>query len=128
MHLITLTTQGPCCTDECSLKSGDQCREDNGCRDVSFCDGLAPACPLSALKPNKTVCNKEFVCYKGVSSGKRYSVIKTTQNSAIKKAKVSQYLQAPVGHDANFIRICKRVWEEGWGTGRGNCAHFCRRN
>ena len=68
LYTRDLTTQGPCCTDECSLKSGDQCREDNGCRDVSFCDGLAPACPLSALKPNKTVCNKEFVCYKGVST------------------------------------------------------------
>ena len=59
--------QGPCCTEECSLKVGDKCRDDNGCRDVSFCDGAAPACPMSALKPNKTVCNQEFVCYKGVS-------------------------------------------------------------
>ena len=30
---------------------------------------------------------------------------------------MSQYLQTPVGHDANFIRICKRVWEEAGGDG-----------
>ena len=90
---LHLNVQGPCCTDECSLKSGDQCREDNGCRDVSFCDGLAPACPLSALKPNKTVCNKEFVCYKGVSIDTTVFGKVTPRNRACtctKKAKVSR--------------------------------------
>ena len=39
------------------------------CREESFCDGTAPTCPLSQVKPNKTVCNKEFVCYKGECTG-----------------------------------------------------------
>jgi hypothetical protein len=28
---------------------------------------IGPHCPTSELKPNKTVCHEEFVCYKGVS-------------------------------------------------------------
>lgn len=59
--------KGPCCTNECSLKIGDLCRNDNGCRDASYCNGLTPTCPASINKPNKTVCNEEFVCYMGVS-------------------------------------------------------------
>lgn len=35
-------SQGPCCTIECALKLGDKCRDDNGCRDPSYCDGKAP--------------------------------------------------------------------------------------
>lgn len=61
-------SQGPCCTAECSLKYGDKCRDDNGCRDPSYCDGRMPHCPPSVNKPNKTICNKEFVCFMGVSS------------------------------------------------------------
>ena len=64
---ICSPTQGPCCDPGCSFKSGDKCRDNNGCRDESFCDGTAAQCPMSVLKPNKTVCNKEFVCYKGVN-------------------------------------------------------------
>lgn len=60
-------SQGPCCTTECTLKFGDKCRDDNGCRDPSFCNGGMPQCPPSVFKPNKTICNKEFVCYMGVS-------------------------------------------------------------
>ena len=60
-------SQGPCCTMECALKFGDKCRDDNGCRDPSFCDGQMPQCPPSVNKANKTICNKEFVCYMGVS-------------------------------------------------------------
>lgn len=60
--------QGPCCTNKCSLKIGDLCRNDNGCRDASYCNGLTPSCPASINKPNKTVCNEEFVCYMGVST------------------------------------------------------------
>ena len=48
---------------------GDKCRDYNGCRDESHCDGTAPACPVSDMKPNKTVCNEEFVCYKGECTG-----------------------------------------------------------
>ena len=60
--------QGPCCSNDCSFKTGElKCRDNNGCRAESFCDGKSPECPMSELKPNKTVCNKEFVCYKGVS-------------------------------------------------------------
>ncbi len=44
-----------------------RCREDNGCRDDSYCNGSGTACPPSILKPNKTVCNEEFVCFQGVS-------------------------------------------------------------
>ena len=58
--------QGPCCTDHCTLKRGDKCRDDNGCRDSAFCNGRTPHCPASVNKPNKTICNEEFVCYKGV--------------------------------------------------------------
>lgn len=60
--------QGPCCTPECKLKFGDKCRDDNGCRDSSYCDGRGPHCPPSINKPNKTVCNDEFVCFMGVSN------------------------------------------------------------
>lgn len=57
-------TQGPCCTAGCEFAVGSKCRDDNGCRDESFCDGFTAACPASDLKPNKTVCNEEYVCYK----------------------------------------------------------------
>jgi len=62
-------TQGPCCDQSCRLKLGDKCRDDNGCRDASFCGGRAPSCPSSTNKPNKTICNDEFVCYKGECTG-----------------------------------------------------------
>nr|XP_036223994.1 disintegrin and metalloproteinase domain-containing protein 10 isoform X2 [Bactrocera oleae] len=62
-------SQGPCCTGDCKLKFGDKCRDDNGCRDPSFCNGLGPECPPSVNKPNKTICNKEFVCYMGECTG-----------------------------------------------------------
>ncbi|XP_063218110.1 disintegrin and metalloproteinase domain-containing protein 10 [Bacillus rossius redtenbacheri] len=62
-------SQGPCCTAECQLRFGDKCRDDNGCRDASFCDGRGPQCPPSVNKPNKTVCNQEFVCFMGECTG-----------------------------------------------------------
>ncbi|XP_058056095.1 uncharacterized protein LOC131207497 [Anopheles bellator] len=62
-------SQGPCCTLECTLKYGDKCRDDNGCRDPAFCDGTMPVCPPSINKPNKTICNKEYVCYMGECTG-----------------------------------------------------------
>ena len=62
-------SQGPCCTNTCQFKLGDKCLDDNGCREESFCDGTTPSCPLSEVKPNKTVCNEEFVCYKGECTG-----------------------------------------------------------
>jgi len=62
-------SQGPCCTNTCSFKLGEKCLDDNGCREESFCDGTSPNCPLSEVRPNKTVCNKEFVCYKGECTG-----------------------------------------------------------
>jgi hypothetical protein len=48
------------------VKFGDKCRDDNGCRDASFCNGRGPQCPPSVNKPNKTICNKEFACFMGV--------------------------------------------------------------
>ncbi|CAG0886588.1 unnamed protein product [Cyprideis torosa] len=60
-------SQGPCCTDDCGLKRGDKCRSDNGCRNSAYCNGRMPQCPPSVNKPNKTICNEEFVCYKGRS-------------------------------------------------------------
>ncbi|XP_076241864.1 disintegrin and metalloproteinase domain-containing protein 10 [Calliopsis andreniformis] len=62
-------SQGPCCTAECTLRFGDKCRDDNGCRDASFCDGRSPYCPPSVNKPNKTICNREFVCFMGECTG-----------------------------------------------------------
>ncbi|KAK4292187.1 hypothetical protein Pmani_035029 [Petrolisthes manimaculis] len=62
-------SQGPCCTHDCQMKRGAKCRDDNGCRDSSYCDGRGPQCPPSTNKPNKTICNEEFVCYKGECSG-----------------------------------------------------------
>lgn len=62
-------SQGPCCTSTCALTVGDKCRDDNGCRDPSYCDGLVPICPPSVNKPNKTICNVEFVCYMGECTG-----------------------------------------------------------
>ncbi|XP_066598777.1 disintegrin and metalloproteinase domain-containing protein 10 isoform X2 [Prorops nasuta] len=62
-------SQGPCCTAECKLRFGDKCREDNGCRDSSFCDGRSPYCPQSINKPNKTICNRELVCFMGECTG-----------------------------------------------------------
>ncbi|XP_031842492.1 disintegrin and metalloproteinase domain-containing protein 10 isoform X2 [Nomia melanderi] len=62
-------SQGPCCTAECILRFGDKCRDDNGCRDASFCDGRTPYCPPSINKPNKTICNREFVCFMGECTG-----------------------------------------------------------
>ena len=38
------------------------------CREQSFCDGRGVLCPQSIMKPNKTVCNEEFVCFQGVSA------------------------------------------------------------
>ncbi|KAJ8983191.1 hypothetical protein NQ317_016410, partial [Molorchus minor] len=63
------TQQGPCCTSDCQVKFGDKCRDDNGCRDESFCNGGDPQCPPSINKPNKTICNKEFVCFMGECTG-----------------------------------------------------------
>ncbi|XP_011641764.1 disintegrin and metalloproteinase domain-containing protein 10 isoform X2 [Pogonomyrmex barbatus] len=62
-------SQGPCCTAECTLRFGDKCRDDNGCRDASFCDGRSPYCPPSINKPNKTICNRELVCFMGECTG-----------------------------------------------------------
>lgn len=69
-------SQGPCCTAECTLKYGDKCRDDNGCRDPSYCDGRMPHCPPSVNKPNKTICNKEFVCFMGVSGNRELNSFK----------------------------------------------------
>ncbi|XP_032597446.1 disintegrin and metalloproteinase domain-containing protein 10 isoform X2 [Drosophila grimshawi] len=68
-HARCSPSQGPCCTTDCKVKFGDKCRDDNGCRDPSFCDGRVPQCPPSVNKPNKTICNKEFVCYMGDCTG-----------------------------------------------------------
>ncbi|KAG5872426.1 hypothetical protein JTB14_038189 [Gonioctena quinquepunctata] len=62
-------SQGPCCTSDCQVKFGDKCRDDNGCRDESFCNGRDPQCPPSINKQNKTICNKEFVCFMGECTG-----------------------------------------------------------
>lgn len=64
--IVCFPFQGPCCTGECNLRFGDKCRDDNGCRDASFCDGRSPYCPPSINKPNKTICNRELVCFMGV--------------------------------------------------------------
>ncbi|XP_076258689.1 disintegrin and metalloproteinase domain-containing protein 10-like [Rhynchophorus ferrugineus] len=62
-------SQGPCCTFDCQVKFGDKCRDDNGCRDESFCNGREAQCPPSVNKPNKTICNTEFVCFMGECTG-----------------------------------------------------------
>jgi disintegrin and metalloproteinase domain-containing protein 10 len=79
-------SQGPCCTASCTLKYGDKCRDDNGCRDPSYCDGRMPQCPPSVNKPNKTICNEEFVCYMGVSIQKcNFCFFHLMQNSMTEK-------------------------------------------
>ena len=60
-------SQGPCCGRDCSYSRGQLCRDDNGCREDTFCDGQGVQCPQSNMKPNKTVCNEEFVCFQVVS-------------------------------------------------------------
>ena len=60
-------SQGPCCGRDCGFSRGTKCRDDNGCREDSYCDGGGVLCPQSIMKPNKTVCNEEFVCFQGVS-------------------------------------------------------------
>lgn len=62
-------SQGPCCDRDCSFNIGNKCRDDNGCRDQSYCNGQGTQCPPSQLKPNKTVCNEEFVCFQGECTG-----------------------------------------------------------
>ncbi|ODN05356.1 Disintegrin and metalloproteinase domain-containing protein 10 [Orchesella cincta] len=63
-------SQGPCCTANCTLKIGDKCRDDNGCRHSAFCDGYMPNCPSSVHKPNKTICHEEqSVCFMGECTG-----------------------------------------------------------
>ncbi|KYN23340.1 Disintegrin and metalloproteinase domain-containing protein 10, partial [Trachymyrmex cornetzi] len=68
-HKVCSPSQGPCCTSNCNLRFGDKCRDDNGCRDASFCDGRSPYCPPSINKPNKTICNRELVCFMGECTG-----------------------------------------------------------
>ncbi|XP_011303920.1 disintegrin and metalloproteinase domain-containing protein 10 isoform X2 [Fopius arisanus] len=68
-NAVCSPSQGPCCSPECSLRNGEKCRDNNGCRDASFCDGLTPQCPPSINKPNKTICNEEFVCFMGECTG-----------------------------------------------------------
>lgn len=53
VYKFSSTHQGPCCTHDCQMKRGAKCRDDNGCRDSSFCDGRGPQCPPSTNKPNK---------------------------------------------------------------------------
>ncbi|XP_063824522.1 uncharacterized protein LOC135074145 [Ostrinia nubilalis] len=68
-HSVCSPSQGPCCTASCTLKFGDKCRSDNGCRDAAHCDGKRAACPASRHKPNRTRCDKELVCYMGECTG-----------------------------------------------------------
>lgn len=68
-NVVCSPSQGPCCTQDCVLKLGEKCRDDNGCRSASYCDGDGPQCPSSTSKPNKTICNEEFVCYMGECTG-----------------------------------------------------------
>ncbi|XP_013164878.1 PREDICTED: uncharacterized protein LOC106115840 [Papilio xuthus] len=68
-HSVCSPSQGPCCTASCTLKFGDKCRSDNGCRDAAHCDGRRAACPASRHKPNRTRCDKELVCFMGECTG-----------------------------------------------------------
>ncbi|CAF4814165.1 unnamed protein product [Pieris macdunnoughi] len=68
-HSVCSPSQGPCCTSSCTLKFGDKCRSDNGCRDAAHCDGKRPVCPSSRHKPNRTRCDKELVCFMGECTG-----------------------------------------------------------
>ncbi|XP_052740543.1 uncharacterized protein LOC112043461 [Bicyclus anynana] len=68
-HSVCSPSQGPCCTSSCTLKFGDKCRSDNGCRDAAHCDGKRAACPASRHKPNRTRCDKELVCFMGECTG-----------------------------------------------------------
>ncbi|KAH7946411.1 hypothetical protein HPB49_024551 [Dermacentor silvarum] len=37
-NVVCSPSQGPCCTQDCVLKIGDKCRDDNGCRSASYCE------------------------------------------------------------------------------------------
>ncbi|CAL1300960.1 unnamed protein product, partial [Larinioides sclopetarius] len=69
-HAFCSPSQGPCCSEDCKLSFGKKCREDNGCRTESHCDGKSALCPPSTKKENKTVCgDKSAVCYNGECTG-----------------------------------------------------------
>ncbi|RWS16823.1 disintegrin and metalloproteinase domain-containing protein 10-like protein, partial [Dinothrombium tinctorium] len=78
-NVVCSPSQGPCCTQDCRVKVGNKCRDDNGCRTASYCkypfknetkfSFSGPQCPPSTNKPNKTICNNEFVCYMGECTG-----------------------------------------------------------
>lgn len=62
-------SQGPCCQADCTLNYGAKCRDDNGCRDPSYCNGGSAQCPPSKNKANKTICNRDLVCFMGECTG-----------------------------------------------------------
>jgi len=93
-------SQGPCCTNSCTFISGEKCLDDNGCREESFCDGTSSSCPLSQVRPNKTVCNKEFVCYKGECTG------------SICLAYGLESCQCEQGPDDSATRVCEICCKE----------------
>ncbi|XP_053204825.1 disintegrin and metalloproteinase domain-containing protein 10-like [Panonychus citri] len=68
-NVICSPSQGPCCAHDCRLTVGNKCRDDNGCRTASYCNGQGPGCPPSTFVPNKTVCNQESVCFMGECTG-----------------------------------------------------------
>jgi hypothetical protein len=113
--------QGPCCTTTCELKFGDKCRDDNGCRDASFCDGRGPQCPPSINKPNKTICNEEFVCFMGVSGGILYkfcggkwrSFITFHHKIVVREMEWMENTSNP-NKSVQYISMCVCVLGQGW--------------
>ncbi|VVC97713.1 unnamed protein product, partial [Leptidea sinapis] len=95
---------GPCCTASCTLKFGDKCRSDNGCRDAAHCDGKRAACPTSRHKPNRTRCDKELVCFMGVASTRlfgRHS--KKIKSVTIIHSSTTETVRLPDGPDQMIV-------------------------
>ncbi|XP_061539640.1 disintegrin and metalloproteinase domain-containing protein 10 isoform X1 [Phycodurus eques] len=65
---ICSPSQGLCCSQDCSLKSGGQtCDEETDCQKESICSGLSPLCPDPSPKANLTICSQGTrVCLNGV--------------------------------------------------------------
>ncbi|XP_005168954.2 disintegrin and metalloproteinase domain-containing protein 10 isoform X1 [Danio rerio] len=63
-------SQGPCCTPQCTYRTGNECRPESDCAFKGLCNGLSAQCPASTPKENYTACHANTqVCINGGCSG-----------------------------------------------------------